>query len=107
MVNIRRIKISSSNCARRVDATVERAGTLERACPGITTSCFQVTRRKSFSRSTTRVNSLPIACYTCAPACTEAAVAPRGREALYLLVHTPYLRPERDQLRSGQYATYW
>jgi len=35
-------------------------------------------------------------CYVCAPARTEAAVAPPGREALYILVHTPYLRPEHD-----------
>lgn len=35
-------------------------------------------------------------CYLCAPARTEAAVAPPGREALYILVHTPYLRPEHD-----------
>ena len=32
-------------------------------------------------------------CYLCAPARTEAAVAPPGGEALYVLVHTPYLRP--------------
>ncbi|MDQ2775249.1 MAG: phytoene desaturase family protein [Acidobacteriota bacterium] len=35
-------------------------------------------------------------CYLCAPARTEAAVAPEGDEALYVLVHTPYLRPEHD-----------
>lgn len=32
-------------------------------------------------------------CYLAAPARTEAAVAPPGGEALYVLVHTPYLRP--------------
>ena len=32
-------------------------------------------------------------CYVCAPAVTESAVAPPGGEALYVLVHTPYLRP--------------
>jgi diapolycopene oxygenase len=32
-------------------------------------------------------------CYVCAPACTEPEVAPPGGEALYILVHTPYLRP--------------
>lgn len=31
-------------------------------------------------------------CYVCAPARTESAVAPAGGEALYVLVHTPYLR---------------
>ncbi len=35
-------------------------------------------------------------CYVCAPALTEAAVAPQGCEALYILVHTPYLRPGQD-----------
>jgi phytoene desaturase len=35
-------------------------------------------------------------CYVCAPAVTEPAVAPDGGEALYVLVHTPYLRPGQD-----------
>ncbi len=35
-------------------------------------------------------------CYVCAPAATEPAVAPAGGEALYVLVHTPYLRPHHD-----------
>jgi diapolycopene oxygenase len=35
-------------------------------------------------------------CYVCAPARTEPAVAPPGGEALYVLVHTPYLRPHHD-----------
>jgi diapolycopene oxygenase len=35
-------------------------------------------------------------CYVCAPACTEPSVAPPGGEALYVLVHTPYLRPHHD-----------
>lgn len=34
--------------------------------------------------------------YVCAPASTEPAVAPEGGEALYILVHTPYLRPHHD-----------
>jgi len=34
--------------------------------------------------------------YVCAPACTEPAVAPPGGEALYVLVHTPYLRPDHN-----------
>lgn len=34
--------------------------------------------------------------YVCAPASTEAQVAPPGGEALYILVHTPYLRPDHD-----------
>jgi diapolycopene oxygenase len=35
-------------------------------------------------------------CYVCAPARTEPQVAPAGGEALYILVHTPYLRPHHD-----------
>ncbi len=35
-------------------------------------------------------------CYLAAPARTEPAVAPPGGEALYVLVHTPYLRPGHD-----------
>ena len=35
-------------------------------------------------------------CYVCAPAVTDPGVAPEGGEALYILVHTPYLRPGQD-----------
>ncbi|CAA9363246.1 MAG: Diapolycopene oxygenase [uncultured Microvirga sp.] len=35
-------------------------------------------------------------CYLAAPAVTDPAVAPEGGEALYVLVHTPYLRPHHD-----------
>jgi phytoene desaturase len=35
-------------------------------------------------------------CYVCAPAQTDASVAPSGGEALYILVHTPYLRDHHD-----------
>ncbi len=35
-------------------------------------------------------------CYVCAPAATEPGVAPEGGEALYILVHTPYLHPGQD-----------
>lgn len=35
-------------------------------------------------------------CYLCAPAVTDPDVAPDGGEALYVLVHTPYLRPGHD-----------
>ena len=35
-------------------------------------------------------------CYLAAPSSTEPAVAPPGGEALYVLVHTPYLRPHHD-----------
>lgn len=35
-------------------------------------------------------------CYVCAPSVSEPAVAPDGGEALYVLVHTPYLRPGQN-----------
>jgi phytoene desaturase len=35
-------------------------------------------------------------CYIAAPARTEPGVAPPGGEALYILVHTPFLRPHHD-----------
>lgn len=35
-------------------------------------------------------------CYIAAPARTDPTVAPAGGEALYVLVHTPYLRPGQD-----------
>ena len=34
--------------------------------------------------------------YLAAPAATDPEVAPEGGEALYVLVHTPYLRPHHD-----------
>ncbi len=37
--------------------------------------------------------------YIAAPARTEPGVAPEGGEALYILVHTPYLRDEHDWSR--------
>lgn len=35
-------------------------------------------------------------CYVAAPSCSDSSVAPPGGEALYVLVHTPYLRPHHD-----------
>ena len=35
-------------------------------------------------------------CYIAAPSRTEPGVAPEGGEALYILVHAPYLRPHHD-----------
>ncbi len=35
-------------------------------------------------------------CYIAAPSRTEPGVAPQGGEALYILVHAPYLRPHHD-----------
>ena len=37
-------------------------------------------------------------CYVAAPAGTDPTVAPEGGEALYVLVHVPYLRPDHDWL---------
>jgi len=35
-------------------------------------------------------------CYVCAPSLTEPGVAPEGGEALYVLTHTPFLRPHHN-----------
>ena len=35
-------------------------------------------------------------CYIAAPSASDPTVAPNGGEALYVLVHTPYLRPHHD-----------
>jgi phytoene desaturase len=35
-------------------------------------------------------------CYIAAPSRTEPGVAPAGGDAIYVLVHTPYLRPHHD-----------
>ena len=35
-------------------------------------------------------------CYLAATSCSESGTAPKGGEALYVLVHTPYLRPHHD-----------
>ncbi len=46
-------------------------------------------------------------CYVCAPAATDPSVAPDGGEALYVLVHTPYLRPHHrwDEMLPGYRRT--
>ena len=38
-------------------------------------------------------------CYIAAPSVTDSTVAPPGGEALYVLVHAPYLRPHHDWSR--------
>ena len=43
-------------------------------------------------------------CYVAAPARTDPSVAPEGGEALYVLVHTPYLRDHHDW--SKMYPAY-
>jgi phytoene dehydrogenase-like protein len=40
--------------------------------------------------------------YVAAPSRTEPDVAPEGGEALYVLVHTPYLRDHHDWQKDGQ-----
>jgi len=40
--------------------------------------------------------------YVAAPGRTEAAVAPEGGEALYVLVHTPYMRDHHDWQKQGE-----
>lgn len=42
--------------------------------------------------------------YLAAPSCSDDTVAPEGGEALYVLVHTPYLRPHHDW--SKMFAPY-
>ena len=44
--------------------------------------------------------------YLCAPSGTEPGVAPDGGEALYVLVHTPYLRPHHDWRSGGLFPRY-
>ena len=44
--------------------------------------------------------------YVCAPSGTEPGVAPEGGEALYVLVHTPYLRPHHDWRSGDLYPRY-
>ena len=41
-------------------------------------------------------------CYLAATARTEPGTAPEGGEALYVLVHTPYLRPHHDWAKDGK-----
>ncbi|MBR0652169.1 phytoene desaturase [Roseomonas terrae] len=42
--------------------------------------------------------------YLCAPSVSDPSVAPEGGEALYVLVHTPHLRPGQDW--SAMFAPY-
>lgn len=35
-------------------------------------------------------------CYVCSPAASDPSVAPQGGDAMYILVHTPYLRSHHD-----------
>ena len=63
----------------------------------ITISSSPAIPTRSSTSSTARAKPAPDpTCYVCAPAATEPEVAPPGGEALYVLVHTPYLRPHHD-----------
>ena len=63
----------------------------------ITTSSSRAIRTRSSTSSTARASRPPTRRATSAPRPrTEPDVAPPGGEALYVLVHTPYLRPHHD-----------
>lgn len=44
-------------------------------------------------------------CYLASTSRTEPTTAPEGGDALYVLVHTPYLRPHHDWSRDGELFT--
>jgi phytoene desaturase len=72
---------------------------LERAYPHLAHHDFVFSRdaEEEFDAIYTRGEPAPDpTCYIAAPARTDPAVAPAGGEALYILVHTPYLRPHHD-----------
>lgn len=72
---------------------------LDRACPELLhhNFVFSADPEEEFETIYHRGEPAPDpTCYVCAPAQTEAAVARPGGEALYILVHTPYLRPHHD-----------
>ncbi len=62
-----------------------------------TTSSFPITRRRSSRPSTGRASLLAIQPATSAPRLGPSRASRRpGGDALYVLVHTPYLRPHHD-----------
>jgi diapolycopene oxygenase len=72
---------------------------LERAYQHLQHHCFVFSRdaEEEFDWIYRRGEPAPDpTCYLAAPARTEPGVAPPGGEALYVLVHTPYLRPHHD-----------
>src|SRR3954464_13221087 len=62
------------------------------------TILYSVGTRRKNSIGYTKRGSLPPdpTCYLAATTCSEPGTAPPGGEALYVLVHTPYLRPHHD-----------
>ena len=90
----------------------ERRGGLEPACSGVVlylglskaydhllhhNFVFSDDPRKEFKAIYRKGVPAPDpTCYVCAPARTDPTVAPDGGEALYILVHTPYLRDDHD-----------
>ncbi len=76
------------------------ASTIPTSIWRITTSSSRAIPKKSSTRFTGKGEPAPDpTCYVAAPARSEPAVAPAGGEALYVLVHTPYLRPHHDWKR--------
>ena len=66
----------------------------------ITTSCSRQDPEEEFDAIYREGRPAPDpTCYVAAPAATDPSVAPRRGEALYVLVHTPYLRPGHDWQR--------
>jgi phytoene desaturase len=64
--------------------------------------CFVFSRdaEEEFEAIYKRGNPAPDpTCYLAAPSGTDPSVAPAGGEALYVLVHTPHLRPDHDWAR--------
>ena len=83
-----------------------RASCCTSACASATTTCCTTTscsrriRNEEFDAIYREGRPAPDpTCYVAAPAATDASVAPPGGEALYVLVHTPYLRPGHDWQR--------
>ncbi len=72
---------------------------LDRAYPHLAHHDFVFSRdaREEFDHIYGRGEPAPDpTCYIAAPSRTEPGVAPEGGEALYILVHAPYLRPHHD-----------
>src|SRR4028118_50714 len=86
-------KRSSTTSTAAASPRPTRPATSRRRPPRTRASRLQGARRST--ASSTRPTLAP-ACCIAAPAVTDPSVAPQGGEALYVLVHTPYLRPHHD-----------